>query len=391
MKPKIKVLYLISSNKHGNGGHYYSLRTTAEALSDVIEPSIVVIGKTTSPVIESSSISHKYVYNNGWNNIISIVNIIKIIQKEKPDVIHGFDWGIPLFGRIASFLFKIPFVNTLPGGGNPTVYYPYVDNLILYSHENYKFFKSNKKFKNTNLYLIPNRVLAVKDDKSRLAELRKEIFRNKKTFLRISRFAEHYKESIMQAINLVTWLNNKNFDTQLVLIGTVEDQDVFNEIKNYLKLNDEKNVFIFTQELFTINASQLIDVADFVIGTGRGFMEASSKNKIMFTPIKGATLPVLIDEENFLRYFDTNFSPRNVLSEEGIKENENKIFDLLSNENKMNETKVFSRKIFSQYFDINMKKEYYRDLYENIEYKNNLNSFELIELYLRQMRSTIRS
>ena len=389
MKNK-KVMYLIASNYHGIGGHYYSVRTTAEALQEIIDPIIVVIGKTKSPVIELAKVPHINVYSNGWNIFMVIKNLIKIIREEKPDILHGFDWGVLFYARILGFIFKIPHINTLPGGGNPTAYYPYTKNLILYSQENFDYFKSHNKFKTTNLYLIPNRITALTKDQNRITMIKEKLDNSKKTFLRISRFALHYKESLKQAINLVEFLNKKGFKTQLLLIGTIAEKDTYNEIIEYIKIKKEANVYVFTEHLFTVNASELIDLADFVIGTGRGFMEASSRAKIMLTPIMGSEYPVLINEENFMGYFNTNFSPRNKLTIDDAEYNLANIISLLKKKEANMKAKEFSKAMFDKYFDINKKKDEYRQLYLSLEYEKKIYFFEFIEHFLRQFRSSIR-
>jgi len=390
MPNKKKVMFLISSNKNVIGGHYYSLRTTAEALSSSIIPIIVSIGTNRSPILELSKVLYIHVYSNGWNNIGTIINMCKLIKEKQPDVIHGSDWGMPVFGRSLSFLYKIPYISTLPGGGNPTVFYPYVKDLILFSKENYDYFKTHKKFSKTNLYLIPNRITSIAQDQKRIEILKEKIEESRKTFLRISRFALHYKESIIQAINLVAFLNERGLNSQLIIIGTIEDRDVYNAIMSYIDAKKEKNIHIFTELLYTVNASELIDIADFVIGTGRGFMEASSRSKVMFTPVKNSELPVLINESNFLTYFNTNFSPRNILMDKDIEVNKKNIVTLLEDEDKIIEEKIFSENMFKKYFDITNKKEDYIRLYENLEYDKQIHFIEFLELCLRQLRAVTR-
>ncbi len=387
---KLKIMYFIASNKHGVGGHYYSLRTTAEALDGIVNPLIVVIGKTQSPVIELTTVSHCHIYSNGWNILVSIYKLIKIMKKESPDVIHAFDWGIFLYARILGFLFRIPYISTLPGGGNPTAYYPYTKNLILFSQENFDYFQSSKKFKDSNLFLIPNRIAKLKQDPKRIAMIKEKLDSSNKTFLRISRFAAHYKESLKQAINLVSFLNKKGCKAQLILIGTIEDKEVYDDIITYIQLEKEANVHIFTAQLFTVNASELIDVADCVIGTGRGFMEATSRGKVMLTPIQGSKYPALINEVNFMDYFKTNFSPRNKFREKDVQHNLHNIISLLTNEDAFVKAQQFSKNVFDQYFDINKKKDEYDALYSSLKYDKKIHFFEFLEHFARQFRGAIR-
>ncbi len=389
MSKRKKVMYFISSNKKGIGGHYYSLKTTAEALEDVIDPLIVVIGKVKSPVIELTHIPKTYIYSNGWNVVAVVFQLINLIKKEKVDIVHSFDWQAFFYVRIMSFLFKIPQINTLPGGGNPIVYFPYSDNLILYSKENFTYFQLNKKFKESNLYCIPNRIGTLKEDTTRINKLSKYLDCSRKTFLRISRFALHYLESIKQAINLVVVLNKQGFKAQLIIIGTVEEQVVYDDIIKYIKSKNEKNIFIFTENYFTVNASELINIADFIIGTGRGLMESAAMSKVLLTPVKNSEYPALINEKNFIHFFSTNFSPRNQVADEKSR-NLEEIKTLFKEPKKLQYLRLFSKEMFMRYFDITAKKREYDNLYNTVVYNSKHNIFEFIEHFLRQLRSVTR-
>ena len=124
--------------------------------------------------------------------------------------------------------------------------------------------------------------------------------------------------------------------------------------------------------------------------SGRGFMEACSRGKVMFSPIKDSKFPVLINKTNFMGYFNTNFSPRNVLNEEGMANNLNDIVSLVESEGEIKIAKKYSKLVFEKYFDINQAKGKYKEIYMNLQYDKENHLFEFIEHFLRQFKSAIQ-
>ena len=60
-------------------------------------------------------------------------------------------------------------------------------------------------------------------------------------------------------------------------------------------------------------ASELIGLADAVVGTGRTLVEAALCKKVLFVPIAGAELPTLVTPENWQQLAFYNFSERSKL------------------------------------------------------------------------------
>jgi len=389
MKKRRKVIYLISTLGHGRGGHFYSLRTTAEALNSVIDAHIVNIGKCHSPVVDSAKVPHTTIYFTGWNFVSTIIILFKLIKKEQPDVLHSFDANAYLFAKTVSFFYKKPIVHTLCGGPNPTGYYPRVKNFILYSQENLDYMVDKKGFQDSVFFLISNRVAEIKLDSKRIELLRKSISSKHKTFLRIARFTDAYKNSMIQAINLNFFLNNKGFASQLIIIGAIEQDKIYKEILGYIKTKRIKNVHIITDDYFTVNASELIGIADCVIGTGRSFMEAASKGKILLTPVEDYEYPVLVMQENFNNFFKTNFSPRNKAVSYVKEKNLENIVKLFNNTKFFEENKRSSMFYFKEYFDINTKIDTYNEIYKNIFY-DKIFFTDTIVHFFRTIRNFIR-
>ncbi|MBB5396053.1 hypothetical protein [Mucilaginibacter sp. AK015] len=378
----MKICYVITCMRMntGLGGHYHSLKATAQAISEDADVLIVIIGDNPCPTIEKSGIPYERV-SSTFNIIAGIKGLVKILTKYKPTVIHSFDAKADFFARSASSWLKIPKINTKCGGASPNKFYPYQKNLIIYSSEDLNYFSKNEKFKNSNIFLIPNRVYKIKDDNERIEKLR-PLVTSKATLLRISRIGSYYKKSLLQAINLIGWLVKQNVDIQLIILGKVEDDNILNELKEHAAGLPVKFV---TEPEFTSDASQLLNIADGIIGTGRGVMEAASKGKMLFTPLKDSDYPVLITENNFDDLVYYNFSERNRI--EGYDQNENllAIKNILQSDDLRKSNIEFVNKTYTDKFSIETKKDTYLKIYQSAEfYKDPLMD------YLRHMAILFR-
>ncbi|TSJ45801.1 glycosyltransferase family 4 protein [Fluviicola chungangensis] len=363
----MKIVFVVScinSKSNGLGGHYYSLIETTNRLSEKHDIVIISVGDKQAKALEN--IQHKK-----WCVIHQEVAIFKtqrelnrIVLDEKPDVLHAFDALAFLWVRRTGLKFKIPFCLTKCGGSNP-IFFPYADNLILYSKENLDFFKNSKKFARTKLSLIPNRLNKFSTDEKRLSLLANQLgsYDQSFKFLRISRIGPYYLHTAVQLINLVKKLSEEGINCSAIFIGTVENEECFNQLKQQAP----GNVIFFTDDEFTKNAKALIDCADAVIGTGRSFMEAAAKGKILLSPIENSSIPLLINDTNFDQAFHYNFSERTKLLNYIESENYNEIKRTISDVNKTAQLKRFSSSVFDDYFDVKKVTEKHETFYLNLK------------------------
>jgi len=366
----------------GRGGHYYSLRTTAEEMSKKLDCAIVVIGKIESPVINQSKVK---IYNLIYKkiNIIKVIKDLKnIIDIERPQVIHSFDEDTFFFGSLISNIVKKPYIHTKCGGPNSRIAFPKVNNLILFSQEDVKFYQSSRRFKKTNLFFIPNRIREIPSDFLRIKNIKLSVDCNEsKIFLIISRLEEYKKNDILQAINLVKKLNSDGIKTKLIIIGALQDVNVGKKIKE----NMDNNIYLFTDDKYAINASQLIDVADFVIGGGRSFMEAALKGKIMLCPLKNSNYPLLITEENFQSAFDQNFSSRLIIDNFDPDNNYKQIIQVLVDEEYADNVTSFIKSVSSEHFEISSQLNRYCKIYNEAKYKMHFSILDILTQYFRMV------
>lgn len=351
----MKIAFIISCFGHGRGGHFYSLTTIAEEIAKHIECFIIVIGSNNSPVINNSFLTSYFVKVDNFKSFKEYNKIKKIISKENATTLHAFDFDSHFFSRMISKQLKLPLFVTKAGGPNPKRFFPWAPNLFLFSKENLTYFKNQKKYRFSNLFFLPNRASFVKQDLSSISKIRTRLPNSFPVFLRISRLSNKYFESLKQSIKLIDRLSKDGFNAQLVIVGTIQDQSAY----AFIKKNENNRIHFFTSDNYTINASKILDVADYVIATGRSIMEASSLKKVLLTPIKGEDIPAVINENNFMQLFDTNFSPRNTLKNYSPEDNYNLLVRSLNNHDCYMELKNFSFYIYENYFNIESAVESY--------------------------------
>lgn len=386
----MKIVLLVSSISKSNpgiGGHYYSLIETANRLVEKHDVVIVNIG--LKEAISLKEIDHRVIHIiEKRPKIYQIYRRLKtIIDNEKVDVIHSFDHISFLWGRLIGQKSKISYSLTKCGGVNP-IYYPFAEHMVLYSEENMNFFRNKWKYRNSNFYLIPNRIQKFKNDDLRIKKIEGKLgdYKNTFKFLRITRIKEYYFESSLQLVKLVNKLTDDGLPCCLIFIGTIESQECFEK----LKMHSRDNCFFFTNPLFTDNSKELIAISDAVLGTGRSFMEASSKSKMMLAPISDGCYPLLINKENFFKAFAYNFSER--ISINNFDENENymSIKNAITNSDVYRRKTQLSNNLFEEYFDANVLCEKYDRMFQRMTRKFKKNRIDLILHILFVVRAYLR-
>lgn len=365
---------MIKVSGDGLGGHYRSLRTTVEALSDRLDCVIVNIGPRVSPMLESIAARLDFVPFTGKEVFSAIWKISCILKQECPDVINSFDVTALFFGRVTGLRHGLPVVHTKCGGGNPRRYFPHADSLIVYSSENLEFFQSKAKFTGTPISVIPNRVKRFNCDPEKIERLREHLVDGGPCFLRINRISSSYEQSMMQCIAMVRRLNQDGHVCQLVIVGNLQDSDVLDRIR---KSSDE-NIHIFMQDDFAVNAKDIIDAADIVVGTGRGFMEAACRGKVLMTPLQGANYPLLVSKENFEKVIRTNFSPRNRIDGFDEEKNYQSIVEAIVNPGERERLGQQSIEFFNSYFNIDNGVETYLGVLESARRSGGIRVFDLL-------------
>lgn len=360
----MKVAYLISAKGHGRGGHFYSLRATVEALAKEIDPLVINCGPSRSPVIEESKFAVANVPYVGQRLEEHCRAITEAVERSEAKLLHAFDPESLYFARIAAQSLKLPLIFTKCGGPNPGWYYPWVGNLVVYSMENRRFFADRYTRRGGRVLYIPNRASRPCPDVARIAELKARLKPNSSIILRICRIAAYYRPSLLQGARLVARLNRDGIAAQLLLIGAVQDAELIDEVSR----ESEGNAVVVCESRFTTSAAQLIDIADVVVGTGRGFMEAALSGKPIAVPVNGCPVPVLARRERIERLFECNFSQRATLPDVSQASAYEEIKELCASDRVRGDVAASTKEFADANFDVAASVPRYLDLYRSVRF-----------------------
>lgn len=299
------VIFIIScfkNNNTGKGGHFYSLLHVARELSE--DYKIFVVGDFFPPVYKDQQKIVSFISSGRRKKILQAVHDIGV---NKISIVHAFDKTAAGYGDYLSSRIKKPFVVTKAGGKPmPKSVLPF-ENMVVFQKEDLDNINSRLLSKPKKIALIPNRVPAPTyygyNRKNPFASSSSQVLK----ILRIARYSNIYLESIIQAIGLHKKLLDEQLPSELVVIGAIQDESVFEYlVKNYKM----QNVSFISSSDYTENAADFIVHSDIVVGTGRGFIEGMAHGKMVFFPVRGKSIPCFTNNENYEEAFYKNFSPR---------------------------------------------------------------------------------
>jgi len=346
---KLKVLYLICKLHTGpGGGSFYTLRHHAEAFSEVVDPYVIGIGKGPAAALQDLP---TYEFIPFYRFEISAFR--KLLDRARniyPDVIHAYDHRALFVARLLGILLRRPVAYTKCGGPNGSSHIPHADRYILFSQENFAHFRKHKRA--AQLDLVPHRLLEIETDLDAVRRLRAQlgISDGERVLLRISRFNPYYAATFAQTLNLYDQLRSAGGAWRLVFIGDVQDAEHFQALRD--KSSSYTGIAFVTDPTLTSNASRLLPLADAVVATGRGAMEACSLNLRVFCPSADADLPVELTGETVETLYHFNFSERVPIVGTGAV--------------RPLDAPPDTRAFFEQYFDIRRKLDFYREFYREL-------------------------
>jgi glycosyltransferase involved in cell wall biosynthesis len=365
----MKILFFIYSSGNASGGHFHSLHHITMELSKKYDVAIVSLGPNEGKIITSNPFFLKHIKLNGCiKQLINLNLIIKtIIKGFNPDILHCFDTKSLNWIILLPSTFNYPVVLNKCGGPNPLrMNYQHANAIVVFSGENYHWFKNNKKYGNEPIYVIPNRVKKLEYlPKSNRKETKDK---NKITFVRIARLGGVYEKTLKDTLQMIEALKER-YPVELIVVGEINDISSFKRFKDIVK--QKKLPVKFITDDRAKRGSDFLYLADFVIGTGRSLIEALSLGIPVLTPAKNSDWPVLLDNDNFNIFFFTNFSERNVADRESLASNQRKIESLLNNKNEFLKAQNNAFKIFNEYYNNELITIKYYNVYKDIlEAKN---------------------
>lgn len=307
----MKVFYFIYSHKKGLGGHFRSLKNLLNNWDQIeaVQYKVHNIGLKPTPVLDKIN-GYKYYSSNVFLFPKNLYKIFCAIQKDKPDILHAYDSLSYLIVRIFSFIFRIPSFYTKCGGKNES-YTPVVKKTIVFSKENLNYLK--KRNESSEYFLIPNRIKFPIQNRELIHKLLNDYnIKSKKIIIRIGNLNAYYQNSIEGAFRFSKFFQKeyKNTSVIIIFIGSILDS-TFDQLRD--KYSTIRIIHLDSIE-YTSNASSVLDIADYVIGTGRGAMEALALNKKVYISTYNSFFPIKVTSNNFIDFLAYNFSERAIIN-----------------------------------------------------------------------------
>lgn len=361
----MKILFFIyASEGNASGGHYNSLHQVSLEMAKNNDVEVIMLGKVMSPILTENPFVRQHItINSNLSGIKKLNDRLKLLfKKSKPDVLHCFDTESLNLIILTPSTKNIPIVYNKCGGPSPLrKNHQHADAIVVFSSENQQWYYNNKYYGNESIFLIPNRVMPLNliPEHTRIEKADPK----KITFVRISRLGGAYEMTLLQTYNLLEKLNS-SFEVELYVVGRVQDENRFELLKNKGLKKNYKIHFITDKR--ASKGSEFLYLADFVVGTGRSFMEATSLGIPTLTPVKNADIPILVNSSNVEHFLSTNFSERNVARDGDSAKTIQSITNLVSDNSLYKKYQVDTKKYFEKYFGTSKINKKYTKVYEYV-------------------------
>lgn len=353
----MKILFVIHSSGKASGGHYHSLDQISRNLAKSIDLEIISFGTIESPVLSYNPYFKKHFnFTNRYELFKLKAAFRKYLNSSNPTHIHFFDTESLNQVLLINRLKGLPVILNKCGGPSPLrKKWQIVDELILFSKENYNWFLNNKSYHSDNLHLISNRV-----NDFVLAPIENRKDSSYINFIRITRIGGAYEKTLFDTFNLIERLM-KTHRVKLLVVGRIQNAFRFDKIQREV-LQRNLPVEFITDERASIGRN-FLQLADFAIGTGRSLMESMSVGIPTLTPCSNRDEPILINNLNFDQMFKTNFSERNFSVDKFVDEQKRLNFLLLDKEAYQNSS-LEMKSFFKKHFSIQNGTENYLTVYQ---------------------------
>jgi hypothetical protein len=307
----LRILYVVSAysgSTTGSGGHYYSARDIASVLQarwPQARLRILALGDVLPKALTNSAVPYVHVSPVGKGLRKYRREIMAAADDFAPTIVHAYDNKSYFFARLIARRHRAKRVLTKPAGPNPGVLFPYCPDIVCFSDENLAALGSRRRLRTSRLHLIANRVARPTPDSARIAALR-AIVGPGDVLLRICRIGEYHRRSIEQTLVLAKLMRATGIQVRAVIVGALESRGVLQSLQAGAEAGD---LFV-TEPPFVVDSAALLDVATYVVGTGRGVVEAAMRRILVFVPLADADIPVLVTPSNWRVLSSSNFSAR---------------------------------------------------------------------------------
>ena len=287
----------------GMGGHYYSLLHTVTEMERLGEACTIVVLGDMRP---KAFTGREYAFYPKTAEGLAQFKVDFAALLPQARVFHTFDKSAGKIIELALREYSAPLIVTKPGRPPESWKRRRYRNMVFFQESEFLHEQALARLSGGlyNPALIPNRIspTLIRGTGRRSPFTTKPGLK----LLRIGRINPGYNKVVRQSVNLMERLRALGHKVELAVVGTVESQNALDK----LQAQGWPDVVFRTSDDFTVNAAQLIEFADIVVGIGRGAMEAMVHRKPTFVSCTDPALPVFLDAQTFPEAFAHNFSQR---------------------------------------------------------------------------------
>lgn len=358
------ILIVASSFATSNvlGGHYRSAAAIASLLCSDYNVTLLNPGAQPSPVMKIEGVETVFCEGRPERPSPLRAKIARLMQERRVRVVLAFDQKAGELLRPLARQLGVGFVLVKPGGGQPRLYYPRAEhNIVFMSADAHWLAARNPNHCRTEM--AAGRITLPAQDMAAQEALRAEVGLSEKdmAIVRIGRLHPHYAAVNRAALALAARLRDQGLPARLIMIGTPQSEEEHAEL-NSLKGPEDA---ILCNQRFTDQASRLLGLFHFNVGTGRGFMEGAAMGHVMFCASQNPEhdLPMLVTEENFQGFFADNFSGR-ITPDVAPEANAARIFAMAQNSAQQAAQQASARDWFTRYFSAETSRPVYVGMIE---------------------------
>lgn len=307
----MRVILICTGGKSEIAGHHFSVRDIAAAFeaSDIHVDIVLIVSDRNQKSAAFQQVPH-HKFETGTVGLAAVSRLNRLIKTLNPDAVLCFDEFAVRIAILATPFKRELIIAVKPGWVNSNTWTNGVQKFILFTKENFDFYKRTKRYEGVELFYIPNRVAAPAHNELIRGLLIQSIPKLKHSSIIVMcpvRIDTNKGKIIESAIQLHRELS-ENQSVELVIIGANQHPYYLEQLKR--KYGDHHNIHFCCENFLVTRLSEVIGAADIVVAAGRTVAEALLLGKTTYVVQTDGELPALVGSDNFQQLHYSNFTGR---------------------------------------------------------------------------------
>lgn len=301
-----RVSLIVTATETGVAGHHYSVRDLSRALQESgFEVRVWVLrfaDKHWSQALEGHGVSQMDAADplSGRHRLLER-NDAAVFCFDESAVRAAIAFMPERLERI---------VPVKPGWVNSDAWTRFASAFVLFTQENYEFYRDNPRYRGVRPYYMPNRVAPPKTDPALVRRLQDKLGDpppGERLVFVAGRIDPYKLPTIEQGAALFEALR-KAASARLVIIGSASNAEVLKDLQ--ARYAGRSDVSIVTDPAITSRLSSVLARGDLIVANGRTAMEAMLLGKNVAVPTSAGELAELVTPANFDAMLHHNFTQR---------------------------------------------------------------------------------